>query len=108
MIASRPVPHACSVTSPQRWSGSPTTSCSATFWQRPGLAPKERSLITVAALTTLGNTDQLVFHLDLARRNGTTDDEFVEATTHLAFYAGWPKAMAAMTVAKRVLRGDTT
>jgi 4-carboxymuconolactone decarboxylase len=48
-----------------------------------------------------------VFHLDLARRNGNTDDELIEAITHLAFYSGWPKAMAAMTVAQRVLRGDT-
>src|SRR3954464_15144309 len=75
-------------------------------WKRTDLTPKERSLVTVAALTTMGNTDQLVFHLDLARHNGNTEDELIEAITHLAFYAGWPKAMAAMTVAKRVFRGD--
>jgi len=75
-------------------------------WERTELSPKERSLVTVAALTTMGNTDQLVFHLDFARRNGATEDELIEAITHLAFYAGWPKAMAAMTVAKRVFRGD--
>ena len=34
-------------------------------WTRPDLSPKERSLITIACLTTSGNTDQLVFHLDL-------------------------------------------
>jgi 4-carboxymuconolactone decarboxylase len=77
-------------------------------WKRPDLSAKERSLVTVAALTALGNTDQLVFHLDFARRNGNNDDELIEAITHLAFYTGWPKAMAAMAVAKRVLRGDTT
>jgi 4-carboxymuconolactone decarboxylase len=71
------------------------------------LSPKERSLVTVAALTTSGNTDQLVFHLELAKQNGNTDDELIEAITNLAFYAGWPKAMAAMTVAKRVFRGDS-
>ena len=76
-------------------------------WKRTELSPKERSLVTVAALTTMGNTDQLVFHLDLAKQNGNTEDELIEAITHLAFYAGWPKAMAAMTVAKRVFRGDT-
>ena len=75
-------------------------------WERTELSPKERSLVTVAALTTMGNTDQLVFHLDFAKRNGATEDELIEAITHLAFYAGWPKAMAAMTVAKRVFRGD--
>jgi 4-carboxymuconolactone decarboxylase len=76
-------------------------------WERTELSPKERSLVTVAALTTSGNTDQLVFHLDFAKQNGATEDELIEAITHLAFYAGWPKAMAAMTVAKRVFRGDT-
>jgi 4-carboxymuconolactone decarboxylase len=76
-------------------------------WKREELSPRDRSLVTVAALTTLGNTDQLVFHLDLAKQNGLTEAELVEAITHLAFYAGWPKAMAAMTVAKRVFRGDT-
>ena len=76
-------------------------------WERTELSAKERSLVTVAALTTSGNTDQLVFHLDFAKQNGATEDELIEAITHLAFYAGWPKAMAAMTVAKRVFRGDT-
>jgi 4-carboxymuconolactone decarboxylase len=73
-------------------------------WKRPELSPKERSLVTVAALTTSGNTDQLVFHLGLAEQNGATEEELVEALTHLAFYAGWPKAMAAMAVAKQVFR----
>ena len=76
-------------------------------WERTELSAKERSLVTVAALTTMGNTDQLVFHLDFAKQHGATEDELIEAITHLAFYAGWPKAMAAMTVAKRVFRGDT-
>jgi 4-carboxymuconolactone decarboxylase len=75
-------------------------------WTRPQLSPKERSLITVAALTTGGNTEQLVFHLVLAKQNGATEEELIEAITHLAFYAGWPKAMSAMAVAKRVFRGD--
>jgi 4-carboxymuconolactone decarboxylase len=75
-------------------------------WRRPQLSPKERSLITVAALTTGGNTEQLVFHLGLAKQNGVTEEELIEAITHLAFYAGWPKAMSAMAVAKRVFRGD--
>jgi 4-carboxymuconolactone decarboxylase len=76
-------------------------------WKRTELTPKERSLVTIAALTTSGNTDQLVFHLGYAKQNGNSEQELIEAITHLAFYAGWPKAMAAMTVAKRVFRGDT-
>lgn len=75
-------------------------------WKRTELSPKERSLITVAALTTGGNTEQLTYHLDLARNNGATETELIEAITHLAFYAGWPKAMSAMTVAKQIFRNS--
>ena len=57
-------------------------------------------------MTTGGNTEQLVFHLGLARQNGATEEELIEVITHLAFYAGWPKAMSAMTVAKQVFRGN--
>jgi 4-carboxymuconolactone decarboxylase len=73
-------------------------------WKRPQLSPKERSLVTVAALIAGGNTEQLVFHLGFAKDNGATEEELIEAITHLAFYAGWPKAMSAMAVAKRLFR----
>ena len=75
-------------------------------WKRSDLAPRDRSLVTVACLATSGNTDQLVYHLGLAQDNGVTETELIEAITHLAFYAGWPRAMAAMAVAKKVFRGD--
>jgi 4-carboxymuconolactone decarboxylase len=75
-------------------------------WERPELSPRDRSLITVAALVAGGNTEQLTFHLDYAKRNGLTELELIEAITHLAFYAGWPKAMSAMTVAKSVFAND--
>ncbi|MDQ2812582.1 MAG: carboxymuconolactone decarboxylase family protein [Actinomycetota bacterium] len=74
-------------------------------WKRADLSPKERSLITVAALTTAGNTEQLGYRLGLAKDNGATEAELIETITHLAFYAGWPKAMSAMTVAKQVFSG---
>jgi 4-carboxymuconolactone decarboxylase len=74
-------------------------------WPRPELSPKERSLVTVASLVTSGSTEQLVYHLGLARENGASEQELIEAITHLAFYAGWPRAMSAMAVAKRVFRG---
>src|SRR3954451_20169238 len=77
-------------------------------WERTELSRKERSLVTVAALTAMGNTDQLRFHLGFAKTNGATEAELVEALTHLAFYAGWPKAMAAMAVAKDVFRPNGT
>ena len=75
-------------------------------WTRPQLSAKERSLVTVAALTAGGNTEQLVYHLGFARENGATGEELIEAITHLAFYAGWPKAMSAMAVAKQVFGGE--
>ncbi len=75
-------------------------------WPREQLSPKQRSLITVAALVTGGNTEQLTYHLGLAKDNGATEDELKEAITHLAFYAGWPKAMSAMAVAKQVFHTD--
>jgi 4-carboxymuconolactone decarboxylase len=71
-------------------------------WNRPGLAARDRSLITVAVLIAGGDADQLGFHLGRARENGLTESELIEAITHLAFYAGWPKAMTAITVAKQV------
>jgi 4-carboxymuconolactone decarboxylase len=71
-------------------------------WNRTGLAARDRSLITVAALVAGGDADQLSFHLGRARENGVNESELVEAITHLAFYAGWPKAMTAITVAEQV------
>ncbi|GAA5035773.1 carboxymuconolactone decarboxylase family protein [Microbacterium fluvii] len=71
-------------------------------WKRPELAKRDRSLVTVAALVTLGAVEQLRFHLAFARDNGATEAELVEAITHLAFYAGWPRAMAAIGMAREV------
>lgn len=72
-------------------------------WAREGLTPRDRSLITVAALTALGRTDQLRSHLGLALDNGVTQEELAEAATHLAFYAGWPAGMTAATTLKQVV-----
>ena len=71
-------------------------------WPRTELSAKQRSLVTVSVLATLGATDQLGYHLGRAKENGNTEAELIEAITHIAFYAGWPRAMSAMTVAKQV------
>jgi 4-carboxymuconolactone decarboxylase len=71
-------------------------------WERPGLSKRDRSLITVAALTALGRAEQLTGHLERALRNGVTREEIGELITHLAFYAGWPTAMTAARVARQV------
>jgi 4-carboxymuconolactone decarboxylase len=71
-------------------------------WERTELPKRDRSLITVASLITSGSTEQLVGHLTRAKENGLTQTELKEVIIHLAFYAGWPKAMSAIQVAKRV------
>ena len=72
-------------------------------WERPGLSKRDRSLITVASLVSLYRTEQLGFHLGRAMENGVTREEIVEAVTHLAFYAGWPAAVTALTRLEEVL-----
>lgn len=72
------------------------------IWQRPGLSPRDRSLITVASLISLYRSNELPFHLRKALENGVTRDEIVEAITHLAFYSGWPTAAAALAIARQV------
>lgn len=71
-------------------------------WERPGLSKRDRSLITLAALTALGRSDQLPGHLERALGNGVTREEVGELITHLAFYAGWPAAMTAGRIARKV------
>lgn len=68
------------------------------IWQRAELSPRERSLITVSALVALYRPEQLAWHLQFARKNGVTQSELTELMTHLAFYAGWPAAVSALSV----------
>jgi 4-carboxymuconolactone decarboxylase len=71
-------------------------------WERPGLSKRDRSLITVATLVALYRTNELSFHIKRALENGVTRDELIELITHLAFYAGWPAANTAITIARQV------
>ncbi len=75
-------------------------------WERPGLSKRDRSLITVAALTVLYRTEQLRGHIRRALDNGVTQEEIGEAITHLAFYGGWPTAVNAAQVAKDVFQAS--
>lgn len=72
------------------------------LWLRPDLAPRDRSLVTVAALIATGQAAAMSYHLRRAMDNGLTQAQAAEVITHLAFYAGWPNAMAALPVAKEV------
>ncbi len=73
-------------------------------WARAELSPRDRSLITVAALIANGNTEQLRSHLNLAKTNGLSETELAEVMIHLAFYTGWPRAISAILVAKEVFK----
>ena len=77
----------------------------ADVWERPGLSKRDRSLITVAALVAMYRGDQLTGHLERALANGVTREEIGEVITHMAFYAGWPCAMTAGRVARKVFDG---
>lgn len=79
-------------------------------WSRNDLLSlRDRSLITVTSLISQGITDSsLKYHLQSAKNNGITRTEIAEAITHIAFYAGWPKAWAAFNMAKEVWADDIT
>lgn len=72
------------------------------LWLRPGLAPRERSMVTVSALVACGQVAQVTYHLNRAMDNGLTEAQAGEMLTQLAFYAGWPNVFSAMPVFKDV------
>jgi 4-carboxymuconolactone decarboxylase len=74
----------------------------ADLWRRPALRPRDRSLVTLAALIATGKTQQVSFHLSRAMDNGLTRAEAEEAIHHLAYYAGWPNAVSAASIAQNV------
>lgn len=73
------------------------------LWQRPDLSARDRSLVTIAALIAVGQPEQLPFHANRAMDSGLTPSEASEVLAHVAFYAGWPRAMSAVPVLKQVL-----
>lgn len=72
------------------------------LWLRPGLAPRDRSLVTVSALVASGQVAQIPYHLNRAMDNGLTTEQASEMLTQLAFYAGWPNVFSALPVVKGV------
>jgi 4-carboxymuconolactone decarboxylase len=71
-------------------------------WKRPGLAPRDRSIATLAALIARNQTIEMPYCLNLALDNGVKPSEISGIITHLAFYSGWANAMSAVAVAKEV------
>ena len=72
------------------------------LWKRPDLSPRDRSLVTVAALIARNQMIELPLYVNLALENGVKPSELSEVITHLAFYAGWGNAMAAVASVKAV------
>lgn len=77
-------------------------------WSRNDLLSlRDRSLVTITSLISQGITDNsLIYHLQEAKKNGITRTEVAEIITHIAFYAGWPKAWAAFNLAKQVWKDE--
>ncbi len=82
-----------------------TTYLFRDLWLRPALAPRDRSLITVAALVATGQIAQVPYHLNRAMDNGLTREQASELLTHMAFYSGWPTVFSALPVFKDVFAG---
>ena len=77
-----------------------TETIFGTLWARPGLDLKTRALICVVSDVATGRTPELAIHLRMARRQGWTEDELVEALLHLAGYVGAPLVREALLTAK--------
>ncbi len=76
-------------------------------WNNEDIDLKTRCIITVVALMSSGVTDSsLKYHLENAKNNGVTAKEIATVITHVAFYAGWPKAWAVFNMAKEVWKED--
>lgn len=79
-----------------------TEYCWGTVWTRPELAPKTRSMLTVAMLIARGHEQELELHLRGALRNGVSEQEIVETIVHSAIYCGLPSALTAARIARKV------
>jgi 4-carboxymuconolactone decarboxylase len=73
------------------------------LWGREGLAPRDRSLVTLGILIALGAETELKTHVRVALTNGVTRDELAEVIYHSAGYTGFPRAVAARTAAREAL-----
>jgi 4-carboxymuconolactone decarboxylase len=73
------------------------------LWLRPGLEPRDRSLVTVVALITTAQSAQVTFHLNRAMDNGLTDTEVDAVLDHIIFFTGWPRVYTALPIVRDVL-----
>lgn len=74
-------------------------------WSREDkLSAKNRSIVTISALISGGNFEQLPYHIQKGKENGITKEEISEIITHLSFYVGWPKAWSAFYITKEIYK----
>lgn len=73
------------------------------IWSRPGLTKRERSLITIALLATLGHEEELKMHLKASQNTGCSLEDIKETLLHTGLYAGVPVANNAFKCAKKIL-----
>ena|ERR1700761_993349 len=76
-------------------------------WENAALSTRDRSLITITSLISMYRINEMPFHLKRALDNGLTREEIMATITHLAFYAGWPPAMTALQIARKVFDQPT-
>ncbi|WP_460062905.1 carboxymuconolactone decarboxylase family protein [Streptomyces sp. YKOK-I1] len=81
------------------------TSVWGALWGREGLAPRDRSLVTLGILIALGAETELRTHVRIALTNGLSEDEIAEVIYHSSGYTGFPRAVAARTAAREALEG---
>lgn len=81
------------------------TSVWGALWGREGLAPRDRSLVTLGILIALGAETELKTHVRIGLTNGLTQDEIAEVIYHSSGYTGFPRAVAARTAAREALEG---
>src|SRR5437773_10754887 len=76
----------------------------AELWKRAGLTPRDRSIVTIAALIARNQTIEMPYYSDLALNNGVKPSELTEIITHLRFYSGWSNAASAVAIAKDIFK----
>ncbi|MEP3431277.1 MAG: 4-carboxymuconolactone decarboxylase [Roseibium sp.] len=77
-----------------------TESAWGTVWASEGIAPRERSMLTLALLAALGNFEEIAMHIRATERTGASKQDVLEAFQHVAIYAGVPRANQALKIAK--------
>lgn len=79
------------------------TNVWASLWARAGLAPRDRSLVTLGILIALGAETEIAHHVRIGLNNGLTEDEIAEIIYHSSGYAGFPAAVTARSAARKAL-----